>query len=1455
MSEENEQQNSAQDTATSAKEEKQQKEQERTQAGQAARDLGKKAGKKLEQEAEQAAKEAIKEAVTTGTATIGGTIAIIIVVLILVIGLISFILTMPGAITNKLSEIADGISNYLFGDNRDLSEVTEEEKMELLQYIQDMGFDVVGYGFVPKIEVGESTEKDEDGEESVKEDAIIGFSETLPTDVVNEEDARKMSVYKYIVAANRAYTINDNGNIVEAIADRLGIVTSIMADVLDVDSWQLSEYRGMITINVKGFAQEKFIDAQIDTEKKQLKLTSVNFGKLLSKDGFTYNMDGWTGRYGMPIEFTLALHLATMASGFTEELLTNADLQTDVEIILDKVDSSVEYKIKDKNGNEIAFSKEGVDLYDSYINGKEISKEDISICGIIDLIDKSQLQLSEDEIPTYLEGQEDSGELLGTIYKYNGLSKNIDAMKAITGNGKFVASIYNDFFTMDGSWMHPGTYICDLNESGFDGTTGILEVVLGKYKDGSTDEAIYEYQKDSNGNYILYENDNEYTGDSRYDLYKDHSQGMEWIELDGLNATTEMALKTLIIKASIPFGDDVASFRTEIEECVNCDDRTSKSNKLTELENGIFKSYEDEFKAFEKIIAYAEVFKQVDNFIVGYAVSNMCENPVIGDGKKIVDFEEFEKLNSKFYFDFSTTSGYIFENTGYKHGGGYYTQRFISCVIVTKENQTASTTGVSALYGESGLLKQLQSDCNVIASHYQNNDVVNDVLSSAGLTGISLDDIRQIYYTFTTEDDKDSQDANWVEARINKVTKHWYKDVDFSKAYGTTSEPKEIEYTEDTGLSGDYFVTAILTPKGKDEYHIQTSEPYVVKGDMIYLEGKVQTDISTDDLGDIEDDNYTWGDGYRATKKIFTEGAYYTFDGSEETTRSIYYQEYAIETFKDVELVVEVKNGRIISVNKANGESCTTHAITDVPQVWCGELESYESSVEVSSSDESEETKTQTLKTITTKYLLKLGNVDGESPLKYFSTARGEATYEESQRRVQQINAVWDALGVTVKRQPLSFDNTGSDGTMMALTAFSILENCKSEDAEYIYRDLKELLIDLGYFTKAEFDYISSDVLKWFIPKYRPKQWPMNKEEDYLEYGVILYPYEEQIEDEETNPDNQEQNSGEEIKGFKEDLEIIAPGTCTILDYDMESSTLRIKFNGVEQPEIAILNDYIMIIRGLKINETITLAGSDGKLTEQTVSISSAKENGTIIPVGSIIGKTGTEKIQVIMKNNRNAIINNVEDYMSTGIVPSVSQSYEFTEDEVVLLAYIINHEAAPEGLTSVMEHMQNNISGYSTVYSTPEEEAMAYAKAVGYVLINRALNNYGGYGLTIEEQSTAKGQYDGSFTIEYALEHQNEISAGSLEAAQYCAMYDCSAITNPEGVPMDKNVTGESAWTFNHQIFWWIDVDKNGKQDIYATSRDSATEEYPYPVSKGEGGGDPKLKEWPWDGYLTYSY
>lgn len=77
--------------------------------------------------------------------------------------------------------------------------------------------------------------------------------------------------------------------------------------------------------------------------------------------------------------------------------------------------------------------------------------------------------------------------------------------------------------------------------------------------------------------------------------------------------------------------------------------------------------------------------------------------------------------------------------------------------------------------------------------------------------------------------------------------------------------------------------------------------------------------------------------------------------------------------------------------------------------------------------------------------------------------------------------------------------------TKNSLQAFTILEETETLDAQYIYRDLKELVIELGYFEKEDFYEIEKRVLEWPIPDYIPAEWPNKKvEKNVLEYGTLI---------------------------------------------------------------------------------------------------------------------------------------------------------------------------------------------------------------------------------------------------------------------------------------------------------------------------------------------------------------
>ena len=74
-----------------------------------------------------------------------------------------------------------------------------------------------------------------------------------------------------------------------------------------------------------------------------------------------------------------------------------------------------------------------------------------------------------------------------------------------------------------------------------------------------------------------------------------------------------------------------------------------------------------------------------------------------------------------------------------------------------------------------------------------------------------------------------------------------------------------------------------------------------------------------------------------------------------------------------------------------------------------------------------------------------------------------------------------------------------------SINAFGILEASETLDGQYIYRDLKEFVIELGYFEREDFEKLEKEVLKWPLPDFKRQGWPDTKyEKQILEYGTLM---------------------------------------------------------------------------------------------------------------------------------------------------------------------------------------------------------------------------------------------------------------------------------------------------------------------------------------------------------------
>lgn len=512
--------------------------------------------------------------------------------------------------------------------------------------------------------------------------------------------------------------------------------------------------------------------------------------------------------------------------------------------------------------------------------------------------------------------------------------------------------------------------------------------------------------------------------------------------------------------------------------------------------------------------------------------------------------------------------------------------------------------------------------------------------------------------------------------RIEHVIKHWYKDVIFENknidgggVYEPSDEAIHAPIADIETANGDKIqITAILT-NGKS---YNQEQPYVVKGDVVTLDGEVVEDSGVENL--TFSGGYKVGDGYRTTKKLFTQGQYYIFDGSRETSQSIYYAK-ELEKLKPNSnnefAIVHVQNGRISILNSAGvggnpleiiGDSYSAGQWNTSTQ-FVGDKRIKANLGSTVINDENGNWSVFLAKAYDSG--ANIYYVKANADLKYLSPA--DYTYEESKKSVEKINSLLEAMGVVTIRKPISFDNTTANGEITTLTAFEILEGMHTEAAEDVYKDLKEMLIELGYFSKAEFDQLSTNVLAWFIPEYKPntKLWRQNKDEDALSYGAFIYPASEFEKSDDVNKQENTENSNENTAitkvGFEPDLDVVAPGNARI--ETITDTEIKLLFDGVSQPEIGALDGYSLDIVGINVDRTATVHVIDSDGNESEVSLQEAynSEGKYIIKMGEVIGKTGTTKIQVILTNKNKAYIENIEDYMAPDISVANSDSTEFS--------------------------------------------------------------------------------------------------------------------------------------------------------------------------------------------------
>ena len=281
-------------------------------AKQAGKEGAKQAGK---EGAKQAAKAGAKAAAKAGIAASPPVLIaiLVIVAIIFLIGVISFFSIMGDMIIGKIKGFLQGVWDALetvFTGDQAEAKIKDEQVKNAASYLEQMGYDLVGMGFVKTeynttnknegepwnkwynengelIEEGSSNKKDlieRDTTEDEAEGEKSGAEQKDPINKIKSEPIRK-----YLVASLRSY-INGTygGMVVQEGHENDGLWDTIFDNI----AFNSKEHTLTVT---KG-----------DTHVK-------------------VNLESWTAKYGMAYEFLVCLHIGTLAPEFVMELAGDAN--------------------------------------------------------------------------------------------------------------------------------------------------------------------------------------------------------------------------------------------------------------------------------------------------------------------------------------------------------------------------------------------------------------------------------------------------------------------------------------------------------------------------------------------------------------------------------------------------------------------------------------------------------------------------------------------------------------------------------------------------------------------------------------------------------------------------------------------------------------------------------------------------------------------------------------------------------------------------------------------------------------------------------------------------------------------------------------------------------------------------------------------------------------------------
>ena len=473
-----------------------------------------------------------------------GIIVLIILLIIVMIGIIMFLLMLPGVMIGQLKQFFESAAQKLneIWNGAAEARVTDSDIVSVANYLENMGYDLRNYGFVTE----PVTSATYDGYEGEAKNAFIdsnGIGRTAKEVTnINSEVLRT-----YLISDNYVYLCR---NFTHNVKDAFSSITNFLSGLFgNRNNWG----EGLIGIykesqtgilwwkeSISGDQGKDWRNSvlssykiSVDPDAKKLDITTKSgFLWLGQSKTFTYQLDGWTARYGMPLEFLLAVHLTSMSPDLTMDLATAFD--TEVVILLHESATEIVAGYKTSTGD---FIESGTI---SGMSAKEVFEN-------TSLTSPSSCTRGEINCSTAAK----NGDLDSACDECEAFVKAIKSNLDKVDTGEFNTFVPYISRVKD-HWFRDVYFVADANTEFVQNDEAYEE----KTKERWTD---YEAEKDEEGNVISY---------TLYRLNDDGSYGEKW------NGTKEEADKQGIKVAKKP----VTKTATELEEEGKLEDGTFDGN-------------------------------------------------------------------------------------------------------------------------------------------------------------------------------------------------------------------------------------------------------------------------------------------------------------------------------------------------------------------------------------------------------------------------------------------------------------------------------------------------------------------------------------------------------------------------------------------------------------------------------------------------------------------------------------------------------------------------------------------------------------------------------------------------------------------------------------------------------------------------------------------------------------